>query len=139
MEWNVFRFFGGNGCFVAATLASSAKGDNVEGGCGSGLISRGMGSKWKSLIFDGDPEHRFFVINWDHDCFMIDVNGVGGCSRSPGGPVILDVEVSVFDKGSEEVELIVVGVHSDEDDAVVGTQGEDSRGSETCAGEFMVD
>ena len=139
VEWKVFHFLGGNGCLVAATLASSAKGDDVERGCRSGLISRGMGSKWKSFIFDRDPEHRFFIINWDHDCFVVDVDGIKGCSWSPSSPVILDVEVSTLDEGSEEVELIIVGVHADEDDSIVGTQGEDGRGGESCAGEFMVD
>jgi len=137
VKWNVFRFIG---CFVAATLASSASGnDDVEGGCGSGLISRGMGSKWKLFIIDVDPEDRVFIINWDHDCFMVDVDGIKGFSWSPGGPMIGDVEMSTPDKGSEEVELIVVGMHADEDDSIVGAQGEDSGGSKSCAGEFMMD
>ena len=139
MEWNVFCFLGGSGCFVAATVASSANGDDVEGGCGSGLISRGIGSKWKSFIVDVSPEDRVFIINWDHDCLMVDVNGVKGFSWSPGGPVVGNVEVSSFDKGPEEVELIVVCVHADEDDSIIGTQGEDGRGGKSCAGEFMVD
>jgi len=46
MKWNVFCFFRGNGCFIAAASTSSTSGDDdVERGCGSGLISRGMGSK----------------------------------------------------------------------------------------------
>jgi len=44
MEWNVFRFLGSSSCFIAATLASSASGDNVVGGI-SGVILRGMGSE----------------------------------------------------------------------------------------------
>jgi len=33
MKWNVFHFFGGNGCLIAATFASSASGDDdVERG-----------------------------------------------------------------------------------------------------------
>jgi len=52
--------------------------------------------------------------------------------------VELDVEVSALDEGSEEVELIVVGMHADEDDSIVGTQGEDSQGGKSCTGEFMV-
>jgi len=140
VKWNVFCFLGGNGCFVAATLASSASGDdNVEGSCGSGLISRGMGSKWKSFIIDVGPEDRVFVINWDHDCFMVDVDGVDGFSWSPSGPVVGDVKVSTTDEGAKEVELIVVGMHADEDDTIVSAQGEDGGGGESCAGEFMVD
>jgi len=139
VKWNVFRFLGGSGCFVSATVASSANGDNVEWGCGSGLISRGMGSKWKSFIIDVCPEDRVFVINWDHDCFMVDVDGVEGFSWSPSSPVVGDVKVSTMDEGAEEVELIVVGMHSDEDDTIVGAQGEDGRGGESCAGEFMMD
>ena len=131
MKWNAFRFLGGSGCFSAATVASSANGDVVERGCGSGLISRGMGSKWKSFIIDVDPEDRVFVINWDHDCFMVDVDGIECFSWSPSGPVIGDVEVSTTDECSEEVELIVVGMHADEDDSIVGTQGEDGRGGES--------
>jgi len=140
VKWKVFRFRGGNGCFIPATLASSASGDdNVEGGCGSGLISRGMGSKWKSFIIDVGPEDRVFVINWDHDGFVVDVDGVESFSWLPGGPVIGDVKVSTTDEGAKEVELVVVGMHADEDDTIIGAQGEDSRGGESCAGEFMVD
>jgi len=99
-----------------------------------------MGCKWKSFIVDLDADNRIFIINWDHDdCFVINVDGVSGFSRLPGSPVILDIEVPTLDEGSEEVELIVVGVHVDKDDAIVGAQGEDSRGSKSCAGEFMVD
>jgi len=140
VKWNVFRFFRGNGCLIAAVSASSTNGDDdVERGCGLGLISRGMGSEWKSFEIDMGPEDRVFVINWDHDCFMVDVDGVKVFSRSPGGPVVSDVEVSLSNKGSKEVELIVVGMHADEDDSIVSTQGEDSRGGESCAGKFVVD
>ena len=128
MEWNVFRFIG---CLDAATLASSANGDDIEGGCGSWLISRGMGSEWKSLKVDVGPEDRVFVINWDHDCFVVDVDGFEGFSRSPGGPVVTDVKVSLSDKGSEEVELVVVGMHVDEDDSIVSAQGKDGRGGKS--------
>jgi len=138
MEWGLFWFFRGMCCFIAATLASSTNGDDMVGGI-LGVILRGMGSKWKPFIFDRNPENRFFIINWDHNCFVVDVDGIEGLSWSPSGPVKLDVEVSVLDKGSEEVELIVVSMHADEDDSIVGTQGEDSRGGESCAGEFMVD
>ena len=138
VKWNIFHFRRGNGCFVAAALASSASRDDVV--CGiSGVILRGMGSERKSLIFDRDPKDRFFVINWDHDCFVVDVDGIKGLSWLPSGPVELDVEVSTLDKGPEEVELIVVGMHTDEDDSIVGTQGEDSRGGKSCTGELMVD
>jgi len=139
MKWNVFHFLGDNGCSSAATVASSANGDDVEWGCGSRLISRGMGSKWKSFIIDVGPEDRVFIINWDHDCFVVDVDGVKGFSWSPCGPVIGDIKVSASDERSEEVELIVVGMHADEDDTIVGAQGKDGRGGESCAGEFMVD
>jgi len=132
VKWNVFRFFGGNGCFIAAASASSTSGDNdVEGGCRSGLISRGMGSEWKSFKIDVGPEDRVFIINWDHDCFMVDVDGVEVFSRLPSGPVVADVEMPLSNKGSEEVELIVVGMHADEDDSIIGTQGEDGRGGES--------
>jgi len=139
MERDFFWSLGCDCCFVAATVASSTNGHVVEGGCGSGLISRGMGSKWKSFIIDVGPEDRFFVINWDHDCFMVDVNGVEGFSWSPSGPVIGDVKMSSADEGAKEVELVVVGVHADEDDAIIGAQGEDGRGGESCAGELVVD
>ena len=128
MEWNVFHFVG---CLVAATFASSANGHGVEGGRGSGLISRGVGSKWKSFIVDVGPEDRVFVINWDHDCFVVDVDGVESFSWSPGGPVISDIEVSATDEGAEEVEMIVVGVHANENNSVVGAKGEDGRGGES--------
>jgi len=137
VKWNVFRFLGGSGCFIAATFASSASGDDVVGGT-LGVILRGMGSEWESLIFDWNPEDRLFVINWDHNCFMVDVDGVKGFSWLPCSPVELDVEVSALDKGSEEVELIVVSMHADEDDSIVSTQGEDGRGGKACAWEFVV-
>ena len=138
VEWNIFHFFSGSSCFIAATVASSINQDDMD--CGvSGVILRGMGSKWKSFIFDGDPEDRFFIINWDHNCFVVDVDGIKGFSWLPSGPVELDVEVSMLDESSEEIELIVVGMHADEDDPIVSAQGEDSRGGESCAGEFMVD
>jgi len=35
--------------------------------------------------------------------------------------------------------LIVVGMHADEDDSIVGTQGKDGRGGESCTGELVVD
>jgi len=138
VKWNVFRFCWGNGCFVAATLTSSASRDDVV--CWiSGVILRGMGSKRESLIFDRDPKDRFFVINWDHNCFVVNIDGVKGFSWSPSGPVELDVEMSTLDERSKEVELIVVGMHADEDDSIVGAQGEDGRGGKSCAGEFVVD
>ena len=104
-----------------------------------GVILRGMGSKRGSFIFDRDPEDRLFVINWDHNCFVVDVDGIKGFSWSPSGPVELNVEVSTLDKGSEEVELIVVSMHVDEDDSIIGAQGEDGRGSKSCTREFVVD
>ena len=123
---------GGNGCFVAATLASRACGDDdIERGCWLGLILRGMGSKWKSFKIDVGPEDRVFVINWDQDCFVVDVNGIEVFSGSPSCPVVTDVEMSTSDEGSKEVELVVVSMHADEDDAIVSAQGEDSRGSES--------
>jgi len=138
VKWNVFCFCGGNGCFIAATLASSASGDDVV--CGiSGMILRGMGSERESFIFDRDPEDRFFVINWDHNCFVVNVDGVKGLPWSLSGPVELDVEMSMLDKGSKEVELIVVSMHADEDDSIVGAQGEDGRGSKSCTGELVID
>ena len=131
MKWNIFRFLGGNGCLVAATLASSAKGGVVERGCGSGLISRWVGSKWKSLVVDVGSEDRILVINWDHDCFMVDVDGVKSFSWSPSGPMIGDIEVSLTNEGTEEVEIIVVGVHANENNSVVGAKGKDGRGGES--------
>ena len=138
MEWGISWFLG-RCCFVAATLASSASGDNVGDDNIWGVVLWGMWCKWKSFIVNWDLDNRLFIINWDHDCFVVDVDGVRGSSRSPGGPVILDVKVSTLDKGSKEVELIVVGVHLDKDDAIIGAQGEDGRGGESCAREFVVD
>ena len=131
VEWGVFRF---TGCFVPATLASSANGDDVEWSCRSGLVSRGMGCEWDSLIVDVDSEDGVIVVDWDHDGFVVDVNGVEGFSWSPSSPVVRDVEMSTSDKCSEEVEIIVVGVHANENNSVVGAKGEDGRGGESCAG-----
>jgi len=98
-----------------------------------------MGSERESFVIDVSPEDRFFIINWDHDGFMVNIDGVEGFPWSPGGPVVDSVEVSTSNEGAEEVELIVVGVHADEDDSIVGAQGEDGRGGKSCTGEFMVD
>jgi len=126
VEWNVFRFLGS-----AATAASSANGDNVEWGCGSGLVSRGVGCEWESLVVDVGPEDRVVVVDWDHDSFVVDVDGIGGFSWSPSSPVVRDVEVSSSDEGTKEVEIIVVGVHANENNSVVGAKGEDGRGGES--------
>jgi len=126
MEWNVFRFLGS-----AATVASSANGDNVEWSCGSGLVSRGMGCEWESFVVDVGSEDRVIVVDWDHDGFMVDVNGVEGFSWSPSSPVVRDVEVSTSDEGTEEVEIVVVGVHANENNSVVGAKGKDGRGGES--------
>jgi len=138
MEWDVFWYLGGRGCFVAAIIARFINGDDV--GCGIlGMVLRGVWCKQKPFVFDRDAEDRFFIINWDHNCLVVDVDGVEGFSWSPGGPVELDVKMSMLDKGSEEVELIVVGIHEDEDDSIVSAQGEDGRGGKSCAGELVVD
>jgi len=128
---NSFRFLGGNDCSIAATTASIISWDDVEGGCRSGLVSRRMGSEWESFVVDVGSEDRVLVINWDHDCFMVDVDGVKGFSWSPGGPVVCDVKVSTLDEGAEEVEIIVVSVHANENNSVVGAKGEDGRGGES--------
>ena len=53
MEWGISRFLGGC-CFVAATLTSSASGDNVGDDNVWGVVLWGMWCKWKS-----------FIVNWD--------------------------------------------------------------------------
>jgi len=126
VEWNIFRFLGS-----AATVASSANGDDVEWSCGSGLILRWVGSKWKSFVVDVGPEDRVIVVNWDHDGFMVDVDGVEGFSWSPSSPVVCDVKVSTSDKCSEEVEIIVVGVHANKNNSVIGAKGKDGRGGKS--------
>ena len=131
MKWNIFCFLGGNGCFVAATLASSVKGGVVEWSWWSGLVSRWVGNKWKSFVVDVGSKDGVIVVNWDHDCFMVDVDGVKGFSWSPSGPMIGDVEVSSTNEGTEEVEIIVVGVHANENNSVIGAKGKDGRGGET--------
>ena len=124
VKWNVFRFLGS-----AATVASSTNGDNVEWSCWSGLISRGC--EWESLVIDVGPEDRVIVVDWDHDGFVVNVDGVKGFSWSPSSPVVRDVEVSTSDECSKEVEMIVVGVHANENNSVVCAKGEDGRGGES--------
>jgi len=126
VEWNVFRFLGS-----AATVASSANGDNVEWCCRSGLVSRGMGCERESLVIDTGSEDRVIVVDWDHDGFVVDVNGIESFSWSPSSPVVCDVEVSTSDEGTEEVEIVVVGVHANENNSVVGAKGKDGRGGES--------
>jgi len=138
MEQGIFWYLGGRCCFVAAIVARFINWDDM--GCRvSGMVLRGVWCKGECLVFNGNGEDRFFIINWDHDCFMVDVDGIEGLSWLPGGPVELDIEVSTLDKGSKEVELIVMGVHVDEDDTIVSTQGEDGRGGKSCTGELVVD
>jgi len=62
---------------------------------------------------------------------MVDVDGVKGFSWSPSSPVVCDVEVSTSDEGTEEVEIIVVGVHANENNSIVCAKGEDGGGSES--------
>ena len=131
VEWNNFRFLGGNGCFVAAAAAKTCKGDVVEGGCWSGLVSRGVRFKWKSFVVDAGSEDRILVINWDHDGFMVDIDGVKSFSWSPSSPVVRDVKVSTSDKCSKEVEIIVVSVHANENNPIVGAKGEDGGSGES--------
>ena len=126
VEWNVFRFLGS-----AATVASSANRDNVEWCCRSGLVSRGMGCEWESFVVDVGPEDRVIVVDWDHDGFVVDVNGVKGFSWSPSSPMVRDVEVSTSDEGTEEVEIIVVGVHANKNNPIVCAKGEDGGGGES--------
>ena len=126
VEWNVFRFLGS-----VATVASSANGDDVEWSCQSGLVSRGMGCEWESLVVDVGSEDRVIIVDWDHDGFVVDVNGVKGFSWSPSSPMVCDVEVSTSDEGTEEVEIIVVGVHANENNPVVGAKGEDGGSGES--------
>ena len=90
-----------------------------------------MGCEWKSLVVDVGSEDRVIVVDWDHDGFVVNVNGVEGFSWSPGSPVVRDVEVSTSDECSKEVEIIVVGVHANENNPIIGAKGEDGRGGES--------
>jgi len=90
-----------------------------------------VGSKWKSFVVDVGSEDRVIVVDWDHDGFVVDVNGVEGFSWSPSCPVVHDIEVSTSDKCPEEVEIVVVGVHANENNPVVGAKGKDGRGGES--------
>ena len=138
MKWGVFWSLGGRWGLIAAIIARFINGDNV--GCWvTGMVLRGVWGKEKCFVFDRNPEDRFFIINWDHDCFVVDINGIKGFSGSPGGPVELDVKVTTLDKGSKEVEVVFMGVYADKDDTIVSVQGEDGRGSEACIGELVVD
>ena len=126
----VFWSLGGRWGFVAAVIAGFISGDDM--GCWvMGMVLWGVWDKWKCFIFDRNPKDRFFIINWDHDCFMVDVNSILGFSGSPSGPVELNVEVSLWKKCSKEVEVVFMGVHTDKDNTIVGAQGEDSRGGKS--------
>ena len=95
------------------------------------MVSRWVGSKWKSFIVDAGSEDRVIVVGWDHNGFVVDVDGVEGFSWPPGGPMIRDVEVSTSDEGAKEVEIIVVGVHANENNPIVGAKGEDGGSGES--------
>ena len=60
-------------------------------------------------------------------------NVCGVFSRHEVCPMEIEVMLSSVDKGSEEVEVISSGVHTDEDDTVFGAQGEDGRGRKAIA------
>ena len=90
-----------------------------------------MGREWESLVVDVGSEDRVIVVNWDHDGLVVDINGVKGFSWFPSSPVVCDVEVSSSNEGTKEVERIVVGVHANENNSVVGAEGKDGRGSES--------
>ena len=53
-------------------------------------------------------------------------------------PMEIKVVLLSVDEGAEEVEVVSSGVHADEDDTMLGAQGEDSGGGETVATEVGV-
>ena len=50
----------------------------------------------------------------------------------------IKVMLSSIDEGAKEVEVVSSGVHADEDDTMLGAQGEDSGGGEAIATEVGV-
>ena len=53
-------------------------------------------------------------------------------------PMEIEVVLLSVDEGTKEVEVVSSGVHADEDDTMLGAQGEDSGGGETVATEVWV-
>ena len=53
-------------------------------------------------------------------------------------PMEIEVMLLSIDEGTKEVEVVSSGVHADEDDTMLGAQGEDGRGGETVAAEVGV-
>jgi len=82
---------------------------------------------------NSSSEYGVLVFHWYGDGFMGDVCGI--FSRHEVCPMEIEVMLSSVDKGSEEVEVISSGVHTDEDDTVFGAQGEDGRGRKAIATE----
>ena len=53
-------------------------------------------------------------------------------------PMEIEVVLSLVDEGAKEVEVISSGVHADEDNTMLGAQGEDSGGGEAVTMEVRV-
>jgi len=76
------------------------------------------------------------IVDGDDDSFVSNV----GCifSGHEASPVEVDVVLSLVNEGSEEVEVIVGGVGSDKDNAIVCSKSEYSGGGEPMATEVGV-
>ena len=92
-------------------------------------VMEGLGS-------DGHVEESNVVVNGDDDGFVGNI----GCvlPRHEAGPVEVDVMLSFVNKGSEEVEVIISGMGSDKDNAIVCSKSEYSGGGEPMATEVGV-
>jgi len=77
---------------------------------------------------DGCVEESDVVVDRDNNGFVGDV----GCilSRHEASPVEVDVVLSLIDEGGKEVEVVVSGVGSDKDNAIVCSKSEYSGGGE---------
>ena len=53
-------------------------------------------------------------------------------------PMEIEIVLLSVDEGAEEVEVVSSGVHTDEDDTMLGAQGKNGGGGETIATEVGV-
>ena len=68
------------------------------------------------------------AVDRDDDSFVSDISCI--CSGHEAGPVEVDVVSLLIDKGSEEVEVVIGGISSDEHDSMSCAQCEYGGGGE---------
>jgi len=109
--------------------------------CSHAIIARASFCRLWHWVMEGSGcnshvKESNIVINGDDDGFVGDI----GCvfSRHEASPMEVDVMLSFVDEGGEEVKVVVSGVGSDKDNAIVCSKSEYSGGGEPMAAEVGV-